>query len=87
MYRPYGAGVVWASAIWHIVVLVLIVVGIVLLVRWLARSGGHFHAHHHHELPSGTPAAGGALQILEERFARGEIDEDEFKRRKDALRS
>ncbi|MGZ4108526.1 MAG: SHOCT domain-containing protein [Actinomycetota bacterium] len=38
--------------------------------------------------PEGTRARGAdpAMRILEERFARGEIDVDEFTRRRDALR-
>ncbi len=35
-----------------------------------------------------TPVSGGrsAREVLDERFARGEIDEDEFRRRRDALK-
>ena len=33
-----------------------------------------------------SDAAPGAEEILDERFARGEIDEDEYRRRRDALR-
>lgn len=38
--------------------------------------------------PAGTRATGAdpAMRILEERFARGEIDVDEFTRRRDVLR-
>jgi putative membrane protein len=32
------------------------------------------------------PRSGGAEEILGERFARGEIDEDEYRRRRDVLR-
>jgi len=75
----------WISAMTRLAVLVLFVVAIVLLVRYLSHrypAGGHFHAHGTAQLPPS-----GAIQILEERFARGEIDADEFKSRKDALRS
>ncbi len=37
-------------------------------------------------LGSGNRDAGAALAILEERYARGEVDEEEFTRRRDALR-
>ena len=51
----------------------LIVAVVVLIVRWLGGSGG-----------GARPKA--ALDILEERFARGEIDKEEFEARRQALR-
>jgi putative membrane protein len=35
--------------------------------------------------PRGDAPAHGALDVLEERYARGEIDDDEFQRRKKLL--
>jgi putative membrane protein len=58
-----------------LVVLTLVVAAIVALVR-------HFSA-----AAKATPVGGSAEQLLAERFARGEIDEAEFVRRRDALRS
>ncbi len=52
-----------------------IVVVVVLIVRWLGGTGGG---------PGAKPKA--ALDILEERFARGEIDKEEFEARRQALR-
>ena len=89
MYHPYTDRFLWVSAITRLAVLVLLIVAIVLLVRYLSHrypGGGHFHAHNHALSPGAAPQSS-AMQILEERFARGEIDEDEFKRRKEALRS
>jgi putative membrane protein len=89
MYAPHADRFLWVSAITRLAFLVLIIVAIVLLVRYLSHrypAGGHFHSHGA-VLPPGAQQATGAMQILEERFARGEIDEDEFKRRKEALRS
>ncbi|MFF4015745.1 SHOCT domain-containing protein [Streptomyces sp. NPDC001843] len=55
----------------------LIITGAVLLVRALNRPYEHTR----------TPATPSAEDILRERLARGEIDEDEYRRRLDALRS
>ena len=52
------------------------VVVVALLVRWLGFAG---HGPHHH------PAGRTALDILKERFARGEIDKAEFEERRRAL--
>ncbi|MEU7576046.1 SHOCT domain-containing protein [Streptomyces sp. NPDC041068] len=56
----------------------LIIAAVVLLVRALNRLP---------DRSSHTPATGSAEQILSERFARGEIDEDEYQRRLTALRA
>jgi len=56
-----------------LIVLALIVTGVVLLVR--------------HYSTSRRDAGTSAEQVLADRFARGEIDEDEFVRRRNALRS
>ena len=53
-----------------------IIVFIVLLVRWL--SGGHPGA-------DAFPRSKTPLQILQERFAKGEIDKDEYEERKRLL--
>lgn len=55
---------------------VLIIVGIVVLVKWLTTSFG-----------AGGRSGGGstALDILKERYARGEIDEQEYQKRKQDL--
>ena len=54
----------------------LLVVGIVVLVRSLGASDS-----------AGSRPTRSAVQILEERFARGEIDRDEFEERRRALES
>ncbi|NIR30925.1 MAG: SHOCT domain-containing protein [Gammaproteobacteria bacterium] len=61
-----------------IVFLAVAVGAVVLLVRWLGGASG----------PPRTPRAEGEktpIEILEERFARGEIDEQEFRQRKRTL--
>lgn len=82
-----GAGVV----IWIVImlaVLALIVVGIVLLVRGLSGRGDYRRS----SPPVMTPGPAGTeqatpLQILEQRYARGEIDREEFLQRKADLSS
>jgi putative membrane protein len=69
--------------VFMLVVLALIVVGIILLVRGLNR-----HDHVHSGPPQGHPPGPGstsALQVLEERYARGEIQREEFLQRKQDL--
>jgi putative membrane protein len=57
----------------------LIVAGIVVLVHYLGRSEQHAGVR-----PGDRPTA---EQVLAERFARGEIDEEEYRRRLDTLRA
>jgi putative membrane protein len=54
----------------------LVITGIVLLVRSLG---------HRHEVAVGPPGPTTALRILDERFARGDIDADEYSRRRQLL--
>ncbi len=66
---------------WHLlggVVCIAVIVGIVWLVVWAARSAGR---------GARPPEARdrSALDILRERYARGEIDDEEFERRKRRL--
>jgi putative membrane protein len=62
-----------------ILVLVAVIAAIALAIRWL---GGPLYgaAPPHHVSPGRTP-----LDILKERFARGEIDKQEFEERRRVL--
>ena len=56
----------------------LVIAAIVLAARWLIRAdrrGSH-----------GSPAAPDALELLRQRYARGEIDEAEYERRRTVLK-
>ncbi len=58
--------------------LVIVIVVVAAVIRWLQGGGG----------AGPLPFAGNrkrALEILEERFARGEIDKDEFQEKKHLL--
>ena len=81
----YGHGNMWHGG-WYgmifgplmmIVFIALIVGVVVLVVRWLGGAG-----------PGRAQGRGekAPLEILEERFARGEIDKDEFEQRRQVLR-
>ena len=61
-----------------ILVLAVVIAVAVLLVRWI---GGPWHG----PAPHRDPTARTPLDILKERFARGEIDKEEFEDRRRAL--
>ena len=78
-----GWGGEWSGMIFGplfmILALAAVIVVVVLLVRW---AGGPWQATvpPHHTPPGRTP-----IDILKERFARGEIDKDEFEERRRVL--
>ncbi len=61
----------------HVAMIALCVAAVILVVRWLSPRGWHHHYRH--------ARGGSALAILEERFARGEIDKAEFDDRRRTL--
>jgi putative membrane protein len=73
----------WGGMIFGPLVMLVFLAGVVvlavLLVRWLGGPGGW----HGHDLP---PVRRTALEILQERFAKGEIDKQEFEERKRVLK-
>jgi putative membrane protein len=73
-----GWGMGWFGGIFMIVFWVAVIVGVVFLIRWLfvsSRTGAQ------------GPGHGGdtALDILRKRYARGEIDKQEFEEKKKDL--
>lgn len=71
-----GGGWWWVMGIGWLVFLALVVVLIFLLVRRFAQPSGQGSS-----MPRPSPE-----DVLAERFARGEIDEEEYRRRRAALR-
>ncbi len=81
---PYGYGQMWGGGWnWHpglviacSIFAVLAIIGIMAIFVWLVRWAVHGFPFYRHGFPHfhGRPA----LDILEERFARGEIDKAEF---------
>lgn len=87
MWQHYGPGpgfgaFGWIFPVVFLVFWALVITGIVLLVRYLVRHLG----------PSAAGAGGGwhasrrAEEMLAERFASGEIDEEQYRQRLDVLR-
>lgn len=64
----------WFGGIFMVIFWVLLIVLIVLLIRWLLSSG---HAGNRDHVGGES-----ALEILKKRYARGEIDKEEFEAKK-----
>ena len=77
----FGLAGMLAVALWAAMV-VLVVALLVLAVRWLVRADQHGRTPGSQPTP---PAGRDPLEILRERYARGEIDDDEFERRRRTL--
>ncbi len=60
----------------------LIIAGVVALIKWL--TGQSRGCPHYHDR-SASPAGSSPLEILKERYARGEIDKKEFEEKKKDL--
>ncbi len=83
-YQGYGPHMMWgggwAGWIFGPVMMLLVLVGIVVAVVFVARSVGRST----HGGP-GTAPGQDPIDILKERFARGEIDKDEYEERRRVL--
>ena len=86
-YTYYGPHMMWGGswfgmflgALFFILMLVALIAGIAVVARWFGMTG-HGPQPPHHAPPGSTP-----LDILKERFARGEIDKDEYEERRRVL--
>jgi putative membrane protein len=73
----WGSGMGWFGGIIMLIFWIAVIVGVILLIRWLiisTRTTGH-----------GTSSGESALEILKKRYARGEIDKQEFEEKKQDL--
>jgi putative membrane protein len=80
----------WGPGAWILMSLMMIVFwgGLIALTVWLVRTVGTDRSTAPiPSVPAPTTSTGKADEVLAERFARGEIDEDEFKSRRALLRS
>jgi putative membrane protein len=77
-----GGGWWW---VWLVGGVVLVALVVVLLVETMRRTGGP--GYDSGPVTPAAPSPRAAEDILAERFARGEIDAEEFRSRREALRS
>jgi len=72
MMGEYGMG--WFGTIFMMIFWILVIVGLIFLIKWLiqATKGG----------ASPVQSGSRALDILKERYARGEINKEEFEQKK-----
>jgi len=81
---PWGGGMMWGWGGWWwglimMVFWLLVVVGMVLLLVWAVRQVTH-------RGPAGASGGSRALEILQERYARGEITREQYEQmRRDLL--
>jgi putative membrane protein len=68
MMGSWGMG--WFGGIFMIVFWILILVGLVFVIRWLIQATG--------KKENGVQSGSRSMEILKERYARGEIDKAQF---------
>jgi putative membrane protein len=72
-----GWGMGWFGTIFMFIFWVLIIIGLVFLIKWLIQTTK--------KAPESAQSSSRALDILKERYARGEIDKEEFEEKKKDL--
>jgi len=75
-----GWGMGWFGGIFMIVFWVLVIVGLIFLIKWLVQTTRN-------DSQPGRSGSSRALDILHERYARGDIDRQEFEEKKKDLSS
>ncbi len=72
-----GWGMGWFGGIFMMIFWVLVLVGLIFLIKWLVQTTNR--------VKSDAGSSNSALEILKERYARGEIDSAEFEEKKKVL--
>jgi putative membrane protein len=81
------AGIGFMCIILGKVLFALIIAAIIILIIKLVRRGGHYHGHYHdyyHDYYHGENKSG-VLDILKERYAKGEITKEQYENMKKDL--
>jgi putative membrane protein len=80
-------GMGWGRGLFAFLFVLLVLAAVAWFAVAFSRQSGRMHhgLAHAHDAPSPQPSD--AMKILNERFARGEIDAEEFTKRRDLLQS
>jgi putative membrane protein len=70
MMGGFGGGISWVGMILGFIFFILIIVGIVLLIVWLVKRTTHSGIE--------VKTESKALEVLKERYAKGEITKDQY---------
>ena len=83
MQYPWGGMMSWGwlGMAFHVLMLILILIALVLVVKWLLMQSSHSRR----EDKAIPEQKSRSLEILKERYARGEIDRQEFEQKKQDL--
>jgi putative membrane protein len=73
-WMGWGSGGMWLGPLFMIIPLALLIIAVVALVRWMGGGSGN-----------GGGRLRTARDLLDERYARGEIEREEYLRRRDDM--